>query len=99
MDEIKIISDALRCYGVEHQTFVAIEELSELQKELCKYLRDEGGSIDHLAEEVADVEIMLAQLKYAFCINSDVARHKRFKLGRLVMRIAAKRAAQGNERR
>lgn len=49
-------------YGKIAQTIVAIEELSELQKELTKYLRG-SGSVDRIAEEVADVEIILEQTK------------------------------------
>ena len=54
------------------QLIVAIEELSELAKELCKYLRLEAGTafnINNLVEEVADVSIMIEQIKIYFGIN------------------------------
>ena len=41
--------------GDSAQLVVAVEELSELTKEITKCLRNKGN-IDHLAEEVADVE-------------------------------------------
>ena len=44
------------------QLIVAIEEMSELQKELCKLLRNEIRSMDNIEEEIADVSIMLEQL-------------------------------------
>lgn len=59
--------------GVEKQIVIAIEELSELQKELCKYLRgkEDRGPIH---EEMADVTIVLRELQLIFgneeCVNS-----------------------------
>lgn len=51
----------------DKQLIVAIEELSELQKELCKALR---GNInkENIIEELADVYIMLDQIKIYFLI-------------------------------
>ena len=37
--EAKILEGAIEKWGVTAQVVVAIEELSELQKELCKFLR------------------------------------------------------------
>lgn len=53
----------------EKQVIVAIEELSELQKELCKALRGKVD-LDHITEEFADVWIMLQQMKLYFRIDS-----------------------------
>ncbi len=52
----------------EKQVIVAIEELSELQKELCKALRGRKNT-DNLAEEIADVYIMLEQMMIYFNIS------------------------------
>ena len=82
MDEKKVICDALRTFGVESQAVVAIEEMSELQKELCKMLRGKAD-IDHIAEEIADVEIMLAQMVEAFEIRFLIDAWKEYKLHRL----------------
>jgi len=47
-------------FGNKAQMIKAIEELSELQKALCKYLLgDQDG--EPIIEEIADVEIMTAQ--------------------------------------
>ena len=54
------------------QVIVAIEELSELQKELCKMLRNgNADNIEHIKEEIADVSIMLDQLVYYFKIDKE----------------------------
>ena len=43
-------------YGAENQPVVCIEELSELQKELCKYMRGKGDKA-HITEEITHVLI------------------------------------------
>lgn len=54
------------------QIIVAIEELSELQKELCKMLRKGNtDNIENIKEEIADVSIMLDQLVYYFKIDKE----------------------------
>lgn len=86
MDEIKIIDNAIRCFGIRSQAVVAIEELSELQKELCKWLRG-NADFNHIAEEIADVEIMVTQIKRAFGLNEQVDKQRVYKLRRLEARI------------
>lgn len=54
--------EAVRAYGKQSQLVMAMEEMSELTKELSKNLRGADNS-KALAEEIADVEIMLEQLK------------------------------------
>jgi hypothetical protein len=95
MDDKEIIRSALRTWGIQHQAVVAIEEMSELQKELCKLMR---GLIDlnHIAEEVADVEIMLAQIKEAYNLYHSVDTHRYFKLQRLDARIAFEQKERQN---
>ena len=54
------------------QIIVAIEELSELQKELCKMLRKGNpDNIENIKEEIADVSIMLDQLVYYLKIDKE----------------------------
>lgn len=64
----KIYDDLIKKFGPKAQVIVAIEELSELQKELCKYLRNNEQLflVKGIIEEIADVEIMLEQLKRLF---------------------------------
>ncbi len=51
--------------GHRHQTIVAIEELSELQKELTKMLRGKGDH-QHLVEEFIDVVICLSEVEQMY---------------------------------
>ena len=71
----------------EKQIIVAIEELSELQKELCKYLRDKYNE-ENLIEEIADVEIVLEQIKLYFNLDqNDINEEKNKKIERTKERL------------
>ncbi len=71
-----------------------IEEMSELTKELCKNGRGQENTT-HIAEEIADVEIMLRQMMILFDCKEDVDKFFRYKLERLAGRI--KEAKHGKE--
>ncbi len=86
MTNYDIITAAIDKYGVEPQLIVAIEELSELQKEITKYLRGKG-SLDHIAEEMADVRIMLSQMGFIFDNFEKVTEWEGVKLNRLWKQI------------
>jgi NTP pyrophosphatase (non-canonical NTP hydrolase) len=77
---------ALDKWGVDVQLTVVMEELSELIKEVCKLKRN-NGHLDHLAEEIADVEIMCEQLRYIYNLDSSVDYWKKSKLLRLENRL------------
>lgn len=82
-DERKAIyARALWARGQNTQMVVAIEELSEVQKELCKMYRREGD-MEHLAEEIADATIMLEQMRCIFGLNEQVCRYMDQKMKRL----------------
>lgn len=49
---------ALDTFGPDAQTLMMFEEMSELQKELCKHARGKDNR-EAIAEEIADVQIML----------------------------------------
>lgn len=80
-----IYQQLIKKFGKENQCIVAIEELSELQKEICKFLRG-LGNIENLAEEIADVEIMLEQLKIIYACDPIVAEKKDYKINRIKKR-------------
>ena len=61
---------AIEVYGKDMQLNVAIEELSELIKEICKYKRGEDNR-ENIIEEMADCIIMLRQLEIIFGIGFD----------------------------
>ena len=71
------------------QTDVAIEEMSELTKAIIKYRRktfdNKARTLDmeHIAEEIADVEIMMEQLKIIYNCHDLVSKFKEEKKLRL----------------
>ena len=86
-EEIEIIKYAIQKNGKAMQTVVAIEEMSELQKELSKFIRGKGNR-DNLIEEVADVLVMIAQIQLMYYIpDNEVERIMHLKLNRLKERM------------
>lgn len=85
-ERAKVYTDALDTFGPNMQLIVALEEMSELQKEICKALRGDLHPL-HLAEEVADATIMLEQVRQIFKINDDVCNMMDGKILRLRGRI------------
>ena len=81
-----IYLNALSKWGDHAQMIVAIEELSECQKEICKILRG-GENFPHLAEEIADATIMLEQLCLIFNLDAQVNACMDTKVRRLEKRI------------
>lgn len=72
----------------DKQIVVAIEEMSELQKELCKLLRHEDYNTRNIAEEIADVSIMLEQIMITLNIKpSTIADIREMKLHRTRARL------------
>jgi NTP pyrophosphatase (non-canonical NTP hydrolase) len=84
MDEKDIYRYAIKTFGVDTQEMVAVEELAELSQAIVHKRR---GRQHNIAEEIADVEIMLEQLKIINLCHSEVERIKEQKLVRLYKRI------------
>ena len=85
MEKEEIYLKLIQKFGVENQCVVAVEELSELQKEVCKMLR-KIGNVHNLAEEIADVQIILEQLVLIHNCESEVMLLKQQKLQRVYER-------------
>lgn len=79
---LQTYTNALIQFGKANQLIVALEELSEVQKEICKVMRGQT-SLDHLAEEIADATIMLEQVREIFSINDLVCEKMDEKIIRL----------------
>lgn len=88
----EILEQAINTYGEDMQLDVAIEELSELIKELCKYKRGEGSEM-HIAEEMADVKIILEELEVIFKNKHRVETWYENKIERLKARLTEEGAA------
>ena len=82
MRKEEILKKAIEHYGKKNQIVKAIEELSELQKELCTYLLNHNNQ-NALAEEIADVSIMLEQCKIIFSCHSKTKVWHDLKIAKL----------------
>lgn len=87
MLEKSIYIRALNLWGNAAQINIAIEELGELIVKLAKSdRRNNGVTIEEISEEIADVEIMMAQLRIIFG-DETVENAKNKKLARLEERV------------
>lgn len=81
------LEKAIKVYGKDMQLNVAIEEFSELIKEICKHKRGEDNR-ENIIEEMADCYIMLSQLEIIFDIDIlDIDKAITEKLARLEKRL------------
>lgn len=81
---------ALDTFGAQSQMNMMFEEMAELQKELCKNARGKNNILD-IAEEIADVQIVLAQMILLFNCRQEVEDWKTIKLLRLRRRLEDER--------
>ena len=87
--EMAIYEAAVQRFGEQAQILIAVEEMAEPTKALLKYIRYGGARevLDSIAEERADVEIMLEQLRIIYGNRSEVDTIKAEKLLRLSERL------------
>lgn len=74
-DRQLIYAKAINRLGAQSQIDIAIEEMSELTKELLKQRRN-GGNVMNIMSELADVEVCCEQLRMIFGIDEAVEIRK-----------------------
>lgn len=89
MSYTETLVKAIDKYSPVMQSVVAMEEMGELIQEISKDLRGKGD-IAHLAEEIADVQIMLDQLMIMHDCSWKVGEIKAAKVARLRDRLEGK---------
>lgn len=98
-NRLKIIADH---YGREYQLNILQEELAELLQAISKYRR---GDPSHIMEEIADVEIMLDQVKYLlsnpeipqYVVEEFIRLTKEDKIKRKLIRMTEETANYGDK--
>ena len=78
-EEIVVCKKAIDTFGVANQQMKAVEEMGELTQAIAKALI---GKEHNVEEEIADVEIMLTQLKIMYDLKK-IEEWKEFKINRL----------------
>lgn len=86
MSEREVFETALKTWGADAQTTMVFEEMSELQKELCKHSRGKENA-EQIAEEIADVQIMLEQMIILHNCAEAVQSYRKSKVERLKIRL------------
>lgn len=90
-ERIEIYQKAINKWGGESQVEMLLEECIELALATRKHLRNnQRETFENLAEEIADVEIMIEQVKLLFAsydLEPKVESNKNQKLVRLEKRI------------
>jgi NTP pyrophosphatase (non-canonical NTP hydrolase) len=82
----EVYEKALRLWGAKMQATVAIEEMSEVIKEITKMLRGELNR-EHMAEEIADARIMMEQMCQMLNINDSVDCWMDYKIAALKRKV------------
>ena len=98
MTENEILTGAIELFGKQAQEIVAMEEMSELIQALSKNMRG-ADNRSNISEEIADVEIMLEQLKIIFNNESETRLYKKMKMQRLEAKVFEQhmQQAEGDE--
>lgn len=75
-------------YGLDVQCNQLVEEMAELMVALNKLHRKKPNAIYAVVEEIADVEIMLEQIKYLLDLDDGyISNIKHFKISRELERM------------
>ena len=93
--ESKAAKGAIETFGKEAQIIMAMEEMSELIQALSKNIRGEDN-VDNIAEEIADVSIMLEQMMIIFACSDKVAEWHKKKICKLIQKIKKAKAREKN---
>lgn len=86
MSEKEVFEAALKTWGPDSQTIMVFEKMSRLQKELCKRSRG-ADNIEQIAEEIADVQIMLEQMMILHDCTEAAQAYRKSKVERLKIRL------------
>ena len=85
--EFDPLSQAVKTYGAEAQTWVLVGEIGELLDAIADHKRGRCD-VNHIAEEIADVMICLHQLYMIYECKGSVNRWMHKKIHRLAVNLS-----------
>lgn len=93
----KDLSQIVQHYGVHHQLAKASEEFQEASEAADDYSRTYSArDFEHLAEELADAQIMIDQLRmFIPNLAEHMEAQKAFKVKRTLLRISIENTKRG----
>ncbi len=83
--ELRVFKNAVTQWGVDAQLNQAIEECAELIQAINKFRRINDR--DNLLEEIADVEIMIGQLKIILNDSASIGNIVDSKINKLIRKL------------
>ena len=95
METKELYAKALSKYGIQAQSDMFIEEAGEVTEVILKGRR-KGIDLDKLADELADVIIIIEQLVQHYELHDKVIERKKFKRGRLESRLDEETKIRGD---
>lgn len=81
-----IYRDALNVWGAQNRITKLFEEQAELTVAICHHMENRDG-VAHIAEEIADVRIMLDQIEFLYQVKGLSEKIRQEKLDRLDRKI------------
>lgn len=94
-DDYRVLVDSLSINGGDRQIRKLMEEMAELQEAILKHM-DDRDTVDHVAEEIVDVCIMLEQMIILHGCGDAVEKWYQFKIDRMDKRNRATIAKIGD---
>ena len=88
--ETDLFDRCLKAWGLNAQLLMLAEESSELSTATLHLLRTKKANIENFAEEIADVELMLSEIKYFHRhtdLNYMIYNSRILKINRLIKRL------------
>lgn len=85
MNKSTVYDAAFACWGYDRQVLATAEECNELSAACIRFLNHKANG-NKIAEEAADMEIMIEQLRHNG-LNDMIEQHKAKKLTRLAQRV------------
>lgn len=92
----------LKKYDLEHQMLMTFEKMTELQVEICRYMKNKNDELskdmltEHFAKKITNVEIMLDQIKCHLNIHDAVEINKMYELTQLGKELNNNKGGQFN---
>jgi NTP pyrophosphatase (non-canonical NTP hydrolase) len=77
-NEVKTMQTCLDKWGINAQVGQTVEECAELIVALQKYVNrtPQPGTVENILDEIADVEMMLGQMRLVLGINDEALRER-----------------------
>jgi len=86
MNKYEMFELSLKKWGITSQILMLVEELNELavaSLHLLRKLKDKEKTLEQFAEEIADVEFMIEEMKYYFKNEQKIKLYRAYKEERL----------------